>query len=139
MDYAAIFAEANAAAKEAAAIYAARRFPNDGGACGFAWVRIDGTDGLARWCRKQIKLAIANADAIKLEPIQIENGMTKEYLARRNAEMQYGDKGYPRGWEFWNPGEYHGQNIDCKEAGAYAFRDVLAKYGIRADAGSRLD
>ena len=81
--------------------------------CGFAWVTIDGTSPLARWCRQQ------------------SNG-------ERNR--QYGSKGYPTGWQFWCPGNFNGQSIGIHEAGAKAFQDVLAlKYNIRADVGSRYD
>jgi hypothetical protein len=39
----------------------------------------------------------------------------------------------------WDPAGLPVQNIDIKESGAYAFADVLSKYGFRAYAGSRLD
>lgn len=86
------------------------------GACGFAWVTIDGVSPLARFCRKQIKDA----------------------GGERHADRKYGSKGYPIGWQFWGPG-YNGQNVDIKEDAAKAFRDVLAKYGYNATVGSRLD
>lgn len=54
-------------------------------------------------------------------------------------KSRYGDKGYPRGWQFWKPGNHNGQSVRIFEAGARGFRDELAKYGIRADVGSRLD
>lgn len=82
--------------------------------CGFAWVTIDGNDPLARHCRKQLK---------------------ESPTMRRT----YGDKGYPKGWQFWKPGDFDGQAVGHHEAGARAFRDKLAEYGIRADVGSRLD
>jgi len=81
--------------------------------CGFAWVNIDGTTPLARWCRKN------------------ESGQDRGY---------YGSKGYPRGWQFWAPGEYNGQDMDCQRAGAQAFSRVLAhRLGLAATVGSRLD
>lgn len=98
------------------------------GACGFAWVTIEGTDGLARFCRKTIR------DFAKTAGVGA--------FGRRDVmekQRHYGDKGYPRGWQFWNPGEYLGQRVDIKETGARAFRDVLAEAGIRATVGSRLD
>lgn len=109
-DYAAILTEAHAAARAAVADQP------DRWACGFAWVTIDGTHPLARWCRK--------------------HGAGAEGWAQRSI---YGDKGYPKGWQWWCPGNFRGQSVDAHERGAYAFRDVLATYGIRADAGSRLD
>jgi hypothetical protein len=115
-DYEMILAEAHGAAKmavdQACAVYDEMK-----GGCGFAWVTISGTEPLARWCRK----------------------MAKATAHDRRSAMAYGDKGYPTGWQFWNPGNHGGQRVDIKEAGAKAFRDTLGKYGIRADAGSRLD
>lgn len=42
-------------------------------------------------------------------------------------------------WQWWKPGGFAGQSVGIHEAGARAFRDKLAEYGIRADVGSRLD
>ena len=119
MDYEAILNEAHAAAAEAVKV-AATRYDEMRGACGFAWVTISGTEPLARYCRKQLK-------ALPIDG------------TRTASRMRLGSKGYPSGWQFWNPGNHGGQRVDIKEAGAKAFRDVLAKHGIRADAGSRLD
>lgn len=85
--------------------------------CGFAWVMIDGNSPLARHCRKMIKAA----------------------GGERHANRKFGSKGYPSGWQFWKPGGFGGQAIGHHEAGAKAFRDVLARHGIRADVGSRFD
>ena len=46
---------------------------------------------------------------------------------------------YTKAFSIWNPSEHNCQNIDTKEAGAYAAQKVLEKYGFRAYAGSRLD
>jgi len=116
-----ILDEARDAARLAVA-EASKKFPEMAGACGFAWVRIDGTEGLARHCRKMRNSEVASDPRFR-----------NEYNRR------YGNKGYPNGWQFWNPGDHMGQRVDIKEAGAAAFRDVLANYGIRADSGSRLD
>lgn len=100
--------------------------------CGFAWVTIDGTDGLARYCRKMIK----------------ELGDPRKLSYAESS--RYGDKGYPSGWQFWGPGEWptkaaagvdavYAQDMDFKAAGARAFQEVLANYGIRATVGTRLD
>jgi len=86
--------------------------------CGFAWVTIDGQSGLARYCRKMLKLP------------EHQNGSYRAF---------FGDSGYPRGWQFWQPGNAPVQSVGIHEAGARAFRDALAKHGIRADVGSRLD
>ena len=49
-------------------------------------------------------------------------------------------KSYTGAWQIWNPSELPCQNIDAKEAGAYAAADVFKKYGFeKAYAGSRLD
>jgi hypothetical protein len=39
----------------------------------------------------------------------------------------------------WNPGGLPVQNIDIKEAGAYAYARYLQGLGLKAYAGSRLD
>jgi hypothetical protein len=112
-DYGAIFTEAKAAAVAAVAEMQKTYAEGYGGLdCGFAWVTIPGTEPLARYCRK---------------------------MAAETGGRQYGSKGYPTGWQFWNPGEYGGQSIGFKEAGAKAFQMALAKYGISGTVGSRLD
>jgi hypothetical protein len=94
------------------AAYAACHTLPDTGACGFAWVKLGGNEPFSRYCRK---------------------------LEKETGDRKYGSKGYPTGWQWWNPGQYRGQSVDAIEAGARAFRDVLAAYGISADVGSRLD
>lgn len=46
---------------------------------------------------------------------------------------------YNKAFTIWNPGDYAGQNIDCKEEGARAAADVFRKYGFKSYANSRLD
>ena len=113
--FAAILVEAHNAARNAVAI-AATQYDEMAGGCGFAWVNISGTEPLARYCRMRIK-----------------------QTPDRRAQLPFGDKGYPSGWQFWNPGNHGGQRVDIKEAGAKAFRDALGKHGISAVSGSRLD
>lgn len=81
--------------------------------CGFAWVTIDGTEALARFCREQNK--------------------------KRENESIYGSKGYPRGWQFWCPGNYNGQAMRIHAKGAMAFAQYLASHNIRSSVGQRLD
>jgi hypothetical protein len=116
IDYADVLEEAHAAAREAVA----SKGPENMMAlnCGFAWVTISGTDPLARWCRAQRKR------------------MANDTYATRSY---FGDKHWHKGWNFWNPGNFSGQQVTHKEAGARAFRGALAKYGIVATVGSRLD
>lgn len=109
-----ILDEAYAAAKAAVAGMPDRPL------CGFAWVTIDGREPLAYHCR--------------------DRSRSKKFAMDTSAaRRRYGRKGEPAGWQFWNPGFFAGQSIDAKEAGARAFREVLAKYGINATCGSRLD
>jgi hypothetical protein len=121
INYDVILMEAHKAAAEAVATVSIY-MDEQKGACGFAWVVIPGNDPLARHCRKELKL---NAK----EPQELQ----------RELNAPYGSKGYPTGWQFWNPGNHNGQRVDIKEAGAKAFAFTLAKYGIRADWSSRLD
>lgn len=46
---------------------------------------------------------------------------------------------YKKCFSIWNPSGHNAQNVDTKEAGAYAAAKVFEKYGFRAYAGSRLD
>jgi hypothetical protein len=46
---------------------------------------------------------------------------------------------YSKTFSIWNPSEHGAQNVDTKEAGAYAAAKVFEKYGFQAYAGSRLD
>lgn len=114
--YNTILAKAHAAAD--AAILA--KGPEDMNAldCGFAWVVIAGNEPLARHCRKHLA------------------GRTDLPHAERR---RFGSKHWQRGWEFWGPGEFHGQAIGHKLAGATAFNEVLAQHGIRGTVGSRYD
>ena len=45
----------------------------------------------------------------------------------------------PKCLSMWNPGGLPVQNIDIKEAGAYAYANFLQALGLKAYAGSRLD
>lgn len=120
LNYEEILTAAFAAADAAIAAEVAKRPENERDFdCGFAWVTVDGQDGLARHCRAKLKA---------MDP-----------KASYAEKSRYGDKGYPRGWQFWKPGNHNGQSVRIFEAGARGFRDELAKYGIRADVGSRLD
>lgn len=96
--------------------------------CGFAWVTIDGTSPLARYCRAEVKKA----------------------GGAQHASSTLGSKGYPRGWQFWKPGTWptkaeagvdkmYEQDMDFHVAGARAFQEVLAQNGYSATVGSRLD
>jgi hypothetical protein len=122
--YEAILTEALEAA-QAASKAAETRMGADRDACGFAWCRIDGNEPLARFCRAEIKR------------LKSDEGLDR--LQKQSLSLRYGDKGYPTGWEFWNPGGSNWQSVGVKEAGARAFRDALAKYGTSASVGSRLD
>jgi hypothetical protein len=45
----------------------------------------------------------------------------------------------PKCLSLWNPGDLPVQNVDIKEAGAYALANFLQALGLKAYAGSRLD
>ena len=46
---------------------------------------------------------------------------------------------YKKCFSIWDPSGMPVQNVDTKEAGAFAAQKVFEKYGFRAYAGSRLD
>lgn len=90
-----------------------REIGGDRFACGFAWVTIHPKHkGNTRAGRAEIK-------------ILKELGFRRDWTGKA--------------YEFWNPSQWGGQNVDVKEAGARAAADVLRKYGFTAYAGSRLD
>ena len=124
MDFAALLTKAHAAAKEAAA--KVQEEPNVFD-CGFAWVKIDGRSPLAAYCRKMIRQAGARLE-----------GRDKQ-IAEQNSKLEHGSKGWPTGWQWWKPGADPRQSIRVHEAGANAFRQVLADAGYYAEVGSRLD
>ena len=64
-------------------------------------------------------------------------GNTKLGKAMKAAGIERSD--WKKCFSIWNPSEHGCQNIDTKEAGAYAAAKVFEKYGFRAYAGSRLD
>lgn len=99
--------------------------------CGFAWVVIDGSDDLARACRKAIKAKVKEHTAMGIPH--------PERTAETDMRPFWGSKGYPTGWQFWMPGCAPVQAVGIHEAGAKAFALVLGKHGIRAEWRSRLD
>lgn len=90
------------------------------GACGFAWVEVS-SKGRTPFTNAMIALNKMEGAA----PLSSKWGERQTYGQKR--------------WMFWNPGEYHGQNINAKEAGAEAFAAYLTASGIPAYARSRLD
>lgn len=48
-------------------------------------------------------------------------------------------RGYPNGYQVWNPGQHNGQSIHIIRAGAEAYNDVLARHNIVGTVGSRYD
>lgn len=103
-------AAAQAAAQEHADKYHEGR---DGGACGFAWVEVYPEN------KGNTKLGKQERALLKAMGFRVDwTGKT---------------------FQKWDPANWPGQSIDCKEAGAYAAASVLKKYGFRAFSGSRLD
>jgi hypothetical protein len=109
-----IVTEMTVAAQTAAQQYADERYEGqDGGACGFAWVEVypehKGNTKLGKAERAQLKAMGFRVDWTGLA------------------------------FQKWDPANWPGQSIDCKEAGAVAAAAVLKKYGFKAYSGSRLD
>ena len=114
MDIAAVKTEMTTAAKTACDKFFKERLGGvDQYACGFAWVTVTPN----------------------------HKGNTKLGKEERRVFAQLGlrQDWTGKAYEIWNPGEFHGQNIDTKEYGAAAAAEVLRKYGFNARAGSRLD
>ena len=91
--------------------------------CGFAWVIVRPARGpFITWCKAQAK--------------DLRNSCFPDV---RHSAINYGDNAHGGGWQFWSPGDYMGQIVDVKMAGAEAFAKVLREAGLEAHAGSRLD
>ena len=119
IDFSATFTAAHDACENASRAELAEH--GDHGACGFAYVVIDGRAPFAKWCRNQITVA---KDAGVTNPLFLN---------------KYGDKGYPKGYEFFIRGIEGTQTLAIREAGARAFIAVLEKAGIPAHMRSNLD
>jgi hypothetical protein len=114
MDTNAIRNEFTKAAQDAAQLLAKKYYNGqDGGACGFAWVTV----------------------------YPEHKGNTKLGKAERQLLKDLGFKPdwTGKGYQAWDPANWHGQSIDIKEAGAVAAAAVLKKHGFKAYSGSRLD
>ena len=139
MDYEKIFAEAIAAANEAQD----RALAPYGGkepqfACGFVWVKVTpATDPFVKWCKKQISDHGLKHDSVGNITDTLNDPESKSI--RYRLARAFGSPGTYGSWEFWAPGNFRGQWINCKEAGAEAFANVLKNYGIQAVWSSRLD
>ena len=104
----------NAAAATAAQAFLDQHYGGqDHGACGFAWLTI----------------------------YPEHDGRTAKGKAERKAFAQLGaESHWIKGlYMIWNPSKIGAQNVDCKEAGAWAAVKVLKEAGIKAACGSRLD
>lgn len=105
-------AEADEAARVAAAEAYERNGNTDWDACGFGWCNIYRFNG------KRL------------------DGRTKIAKLLKQAGVR---QDYTRAFQVWNPGGYGGQSISIKEAAARAYAQVLESKGFTAYAGSRLD
>jgi hypothetical protein len=69
--------------------------------------------------------------------VQVER--TNSKLASLLKEIGFKKSWLPKTMQIWSPGQYPGQSMDVKEAGAQAYAEVLRKNGIDAYMGSRPD
>lgn len=60
-------------------------------------------------------------------------------VLKENFSNKSGHKGYPKGWEIWNPSDSGTQCMDAKMAGAEAFAKVLNEAGYDCYADCRMD
>ena len=80
------------------------------------------------------------------EPLYCGFAWVDVYVSRTNSkeakllESIGFKKSYkPKVMTKWNPANYEGQSLDCKEVGADAYTKVLEAYGFDAFTGSRAD
>ena len=71
--------------------------------------------------------------------VHFKNGNSKDVRAFKKLHKDAGHKGYPSGWDVWNPSDNPTQWLDAKLAGCEAFVQVCASYGIECNADSRWD
>src|SRR5665213_870136 len=91
-------------------------------ACGFAWVDLNPqAHPFVKWLKLQIKEAGYKYVSSNLRTL---SGAVPNNDAHRDVE-RFGHPGYPKGWQFWKPGIFNGQNIDTHVAGAEAFAASL--------------
>lgn len=109
-----IMAEARVAAREEAqGLLDSWYDGQDMGACGFAWVTVQPQHkGNTKVGREERKI-----------------------LREMGFELDWTGKAF----QWWNPSGLAVQNVDSLRAGAIAASKVLAKYGFKAYANSRLD
>lgn len=133
-DFAAVLVEANRAAQAAQNALLARHGGEEPQlACGFAWVDIqDPKHPFVKWCKAQLKAAGLKYDSAG-------NLCNLDGTLAKTRNRDFGTPHWKRGWQFWAPGDFLGQWVDCKEAGAQAFANVLTANDIPATFGSRLD
>ena len=93
---------------------------------------------------KEAKKAVADFIAKHGEPfycgfawVNICDGRSAFAKALKKAGIA--SKSYSKGFDVWNPSGHPTQSMDAKEQGAYAYAEVLRKYGIKCYAQSRAD
>ena len=64
---------------------------------------------------------------------------TNSKQAKELIRAGFGKSYRPKCLSMWDPAGLPVQNVDIKEAGAYAYANYLTALGLRAYAGSRLD
>lgn len=104
--------------------------------CGFAWVKVnDARIPFVRYLKRQLKALGYKYDSSgNLRDLQ--DGFARSTVP---GTKELGSPHWKKGWEFWNPGNFNGQWMPAKYAGAVAFAEVLTGYGIECSAGCRLD
>ena len=80
------------------------------------------------------------------EPMYCGFAWVDVFVARTNSKeaKELLKVGFKKSWRakclnLWTCGNYHGQSMDVKEAGAHAYAEVLTNYGFRAYMGARAD
>lgn len=104
--------------------------------CGFAWVKVpDKRHPFVRAMK-----AILKNNGLKYDSSgnlrSLDGGWPQ---ANRRDYAVYGAPCFGKGWQWWNPGGTHWQDVDCKVAGTQAFAKVLRENGIQCVCGQRLD
>lgn len=110
--------------------------------CGYAYVHIDSKlDPFVKGMKKALKergVKYDSAGNLRNLDGGFYNGSYND-VSGFGSMRDFGSPGYPKGWQFANPGKTRWQDMDAKLVGCRAFAEVLRENGIPAYTSCRLD
>lgn len=93
-----------------------------------------------RFCKAYLEQHLGGKDTYPCGFAWVNIKPARGQFVKILKKMGLGSKDdYEGGWTVRNPGEYPGQNMDAKKAGADAFARILREHGLKAYAAERMD